>query len=183
MTNSAEAVFTQHYDSPLGGILLAADKIGLRGAWFDGQKYFACALPEKRIERETHALTEARRWLDVYFTGKEPDFLPPLHPVGSAFRQAVWAILLQIPYGQTTTYGEIARQLAGKSGLSRMSAQAVGGAVGHNEISIIIPCHRVVGTNGSLTGYAGGIDRKVQLLELERADMTGFFVPKKGTAL
>ena len=122
-------------------------------------------------------------WLDVYFTGKEPDFLPPLHPIGSAFRQAVWTVLLQIPYGHTTTYGEIARQLTGTAGFSRMSAQAVGGAVGHNEISIIIPCHRVVGTSGSLTGYAGGIDRKVKLLELERADMTHLFAPKKGTAL
>ena len=183
MANNTAAVFTRHYDSPMGRILLAADEIGLRGLWFDGQKYFARDLPEKRIERETHALAEARRWLDVYFTGKEPDFLPPLHPIGSAFRQGVWTMLLQIPYGQTTTYSEIARQLAGTAGLSRMSAQAVGGAVGHNEISIIIPCHRVVGTNGSLTGYAGGIERKVKLLELERADMTGFFVPKKGTAL
>ena len=183
MANNTAAVFTQHYDSPMGGILLAADEIGLRGLWFDGQKYFARDLPAERIARETPALAEAKRWLDIYFSGKEPDFLPPLHPVGSAFRRAVWEILLQIPYGKTTTYGEIARQLAEKKGLSRMSAQAVGGAVGHNEISVIIPCHRVVGTNGSLTGYAGGIDRKVQLLESERTDMTGFFVPKKGTAL
>lgn len=183
MANNTAAVFTRHYDSPMGRILLAADEIGLRGLWFDGQKYFARDLPEKRIEQETPALAEAKRWLDIYFSGKEPDFLPPLHPVGSAFRQAVWEILLQIPYGQTTTYSEIARQLAGTAGLSRMSAQAVGGAVGHNEISIIIPCHRVVGTSGSLTGYAGGIDRKVKLLELERADMTHLFAPKKGTAL
>ena len=175
--------FIQHYDSPLGGILLAADEIGLTGLWFDGQKYFARDLPAERIDRDTPILSEARHWLDVYFTWKEPDFLPPLHPMGSAFRQSVWEILLRIPYGQTTTYGEIARQLAEKKGLSQMSAQAVGGAVGHNEISIIIPCHRVVGTNGSLTGYAGGIDRKVKLLELEHTDMSGFFVPKKGTAL
>ena len=175
--------FTQHYDSPLGGILLAADVVGLTGLWFDGQKYFARGLSPEREERELPVLLEAKRWLDIYFTGKEPDFLPPLHSIGSAFRRSVWEILLQIPYGRTTTYGEIARQLAGTAGLSRMSAQAVGGAVGHNEISIIIPCHRVVGTSGSLTGYAGGIERKVKLLELERADMTGFFVPKKGTAL
>lgn len=90
MANNTAAVFTRHYDSPMGRILLAADEIGLRGLWFDGQKYFARDLPEKRIEQETHALAEARRWLDVYFTGKEPDFLPPLHPIGSAFRQAVW---------------------------------------------------------------------------------------------
>ena len=174
--------FIQHYDSPLGGILLAADEIGLTGLWFDGQKYFARGLSSEREERELPVLLEAKRWLDIYFTGKEPDFLPPLHPNGSAFRRSVWEILLQIPYGRTTTYGEIARLLSEKRGLTRMSAQAVGGAVGHNEISIIIPCHRVVGTNGSLTGYAGGVDKKVKLLELEHADMTGFFVPKKGTA-
>ena len=175
--------FIQHYDSPLGGILLAADAVGLTGLWFDGQKYFARGLSSEREERELPVLLEAKRWLDIYFTGKEPEFLPPLHPNGSAFRRSVWEILLQIPYGRTTTYGEIARLLSEKRGLTRMSAQAVGGAVGHNEISIIIPCHRVVGTNGSLTGYAGGIDKKVKLLELEHADMTGFFVPKKGTAL
>ena len=156
--------YIQHYDSPLGGILLAADEIGLTGLWFEGQKYFARDLSDVRIEQETPVLAEAKRWLDIYFTGKEPDFLPPLHPTGSEFRKAVWEILLQIPYGQTTTYGEIARQLAEKQRLARMSAQAVGGAVGHNEISIIIPCHRVVGTNGSLTGYAGGIHKKGQLL-------------------
>ena len=175
--------YTQHYDSPLGGILMAADEIGLTGLWFDGQKYFAGNLPAEHTEQKTPALAEARRWLDVYFTGKAPEFLPPLHPIGSAFRRSVWEILLRIPYGQTTTYGEIARQLAEKRGLSKLSAQAVGGAVGHNEISIIIPCHRVVGTNGSLTGYAGGIGRKVKLLELEGADMSQFFVPEKGTAL
>ncbi len=175
--------FTQHYDSLLGGILLAADEIGLTGLWFEGQKYFARGLAAERMEQETPVLAEAKRWLDVYFTGKEPDFTPPLHPIASAFRQSVWEILLQIPYGQATTYGEIARRLAEKQKLPRMSAQAVGGAVGHNEISIIIPCHRVVGTNGSLTGYAGGIDKKCSLLQLEGADMTEFFVPKKGTAL
>ena len=175
--------FIQHYNSPLGGILLAADEIGLTGLWFNGQKYFARSLPAGYTEQNTPALSEAKRWLEVYFTGKKPDFMPPLHIVGSAFRRAVWEILLQIPYGKTTTYGEIARQLAKTQKLPRMSAQAVGGAVGHNEISIIIPCHRVVGTNGSLTGYAGGIDKKIKLLELEHTDMSSFFVPKSGTAL
>ena len=175
--------FIQHYDSPLGGILLAADEIGLTGLWFDGQKYFARGLSSEQEERELPVLFEAKRWLDIYFTGKEPDFLPPLHSIGSAFRRSVWEILLQIPYGRTTTYGEIARLLSEKRGLTRMSAQAVGGAVGHNEISIIIPCHRVVGADGSLTGYAGGIGKKEKLLELERADMRRFFLPKKGTAL
>ncbi len=176
-------VFTKQYASPLGGILLAADDTGMVGLWFDGQKYFARDLSGERTEMETPILSEAERWLDLYFSGKEPDFTPPLHPIGSPFRQAVWEILLQIPYGATVTYGEIAEQLAKKMGLAHMSAQAVGGAVGHNEISIIIPCHRVVGTNGSLTGYAGGLDRKTRLLALERADMSRLFLPKKGTAL
>lgn len=169
--------YTQQYTSPLGGILLEADDIGLTGLWFEGQKFFADDLPDERIERETPILIDAKRWLDVYFTGNEPDFKPPLHIVGSAFRQAVWELLLQIPYGQTVTYGELACQLAEKQGVEHMSAQAVGGAVGHNPISLIIPCHRVVGTNGSLTGYAGGIDKKLKLLELEQADIHGFFVP------
>lgn len=176
-------IYTSKYTSPLGGILLAADEVGLRGLWFDGQKYFARDLPDERTERETTVLSEAKRWLDLYFGGQEPDFLPPLHPVGTPFRQTVWEILLRIPYGKTVTYGEISKQLAEKMGLERMSAQAVGGAVGHNKISIIIPCHRVVGSNGSLTGYAGGIDRKIKLLELEHADMSRFFIPKKGTVL
>ena len=175
--------YIQHYDAPLGRILLAADEVGLTGLWFDGAKYFADGLPDEHTERETPVLSEARRWLDLYFARQEPGFLPPLHPAGSTFQQAVWALLLQIPYGQTVTYGELARQLAEKQGRPRMSAQAVGGAVGHNKISIIIPCHRVVGTGGSLTGYAGGIDRKVKLLALEQTDMTRLFVPKTGTAL
>ena len=176
-------ICTQRYASPLGGILIAADEQGLTGLWFDHQKYFADTLPKDAVAQSTPILADTVRWLDIYFSGQEPDFLPPLHPTGSEFRKAVWEILLQIPYGQTTTYGEIARQLAEKQGLARMSAQAVGGAVGHNKISIIIPCHRVVGTNGSLTGYAGGIHKKEQLLELERADMSHFFLPEKGTAL
>ena len=172
-----------HYDSPLGGILLAADDAGLTGLWFDGAKYYAAGLPREYSESETPALAAARRWLDIYFGGAEPDFLPPLHPVGSPFRQAVWELLLQIPYGRTVTYGELARQLAVEKGIARMSAQAVGGAVGHNRISLIIPCHRVVGTDGSLTGYAGGVERKKRLLELENVDMSGLFTPKRGTAL
>ena len=175
--------FVQHYDSPLGGILLAADEGGLTGLWFDGQKYFARDLSARHTEQDTPILSKARRWLDIYFSGREPDFTPPLHPIGSAFRQSVWELLLRIPYGQTTTYGEIARQLAAKRGLARISAQAVGGAVGHNEISILIPCHRVVGMSGSLTGYAGGISKIAKLLELERADMNALFIPKRGTAL
>ena len=176
-------IFTQHYDSPLGGILLAADGTGLRGLWFDGQKYFARDLSAERIEQNTPALAEAKRWLDIYFTGHEPDFLPPLRYDATPFRKAVCDIMRTIPYGQTMTYGEIAARMARQRGLEKMSAQAVGCAVGRNPISLMIPCHRVVGTNGSLTGYAGGIRRKVKLLELEHADMTGLFVPKRGAAL
>lgn len=176
-------VYTCKYKSPLGNILLAADEAGLTGLWFEGQKYFANTLPDEHISKETEILTEAKKWLDVYFSGERPNFTLPLHPAGSEFRQAVWQILLEIPYGKTITYGEIAHRMGELRNTSHMSAQAVGGAVGHNEISIIIPCHRVVGTNGSLTGYAGGIDKKISLLEMEYADMSHFFVPKKGTAL
>ncbi len=176
-------IYIQNYDSPVGRLLLAADEIGLTGLWLDGEKYYAANLPSEHTEAKTPILVETMRWLDIYFSGKEPDFTPPLHPLGSEFRQDVWKILLRIPYGKTVTYGEIAKEIAQKKGLKKMSAQAVGGAVGHNEIAIIIPCHRVVGTSGSLTGYAGGIDKKIKLLELERVDMTKLFVPKKGTAL
>ena len=176
-------LYTGYYRSPLGRLLLAADEIGLTGLWFERQRYFAQGLAPVHTDEETPILAQTRRWLDLYFSGSVPDFTPPLHPIGSDFRQEVWALLLQIPYGKTTTYGALANQLAEKHGQRRMSAQAVGGAVGHNEVSIIIPCHRVVGTNGSLTGYAGGIDKKVELLTLEHTDMSRFFAPKKGTAL
>ena len=172
------------YASPLGTIFLAADNGALAGLWLEGQKYFAATLDEAAVERDDlPVFRQAAAWLDAYFAKQPLPDLPPLAPKGSDFRQAVWQILLQIPYGQTITYGEIARQLAVKQGTSHMSAQAVGGAVGHNEVSIIIPCHRVVGSNGSLTGYAGGIEKKVALLKLEHTDMSHFFIPKKGTAL
>ena len=120
-----------------------------------------------------------KKWLDLYFQGKIPDFTPPLCPEGSAFRLSVWEILKQIPYGEVTTYGDIARQIAGQNQMESMSAQAVGGAVAHNPISILIPCHRVVGSGGSLTGYAGGIDKKLYLLKLEKVDTTKFTIPAK----
>ena len=175
--------YTSHYQSPIGNILLAADEIGLTGLWFEGQKYFALYLDKEHEEKELPIFKQTKRWLDVYFSGKEPDFSVPLHFTGTDFQNEVWEILYSIPYGTTMTYGEIAKQIAAKRGLKRMSAQAVGGAVGHNEISIIVPCHRVVGSSGSLTGYAGGIDKKIWLLTLEKVDMQSFFVPKKGTAL
>ena len=175
--------YTHHYDSPLGGITLASDGGKLTGLWFDDQKYFADTLEKEHEEKNLPIFEETKRWLDIYFSGNTPDFTPPLRMKTTEFRKAVWEIMLTIPYGKTMTYGEIAEKIAKQKGLSRMSAQAVGGAVGHNSISLIIPCHRVVGTNGSLTGYAGGIDKKMQLLTMEKADMTNFFIPKKGTAL
>ena len=177
-------IFVSHYDSPLGMIYMAADEGVLKGVWFEGQKYFASGLDKKETEdQETPVLKQTKEWLDLYFAGKDPKFLPPLAPEGSEFRKEVWKILLTIPYGKTMTYGEIGRKIAEKTGKKNMSAQAVGGAVGHNPISILIPCHRVVGTNGSLTGYAGGIEKKIGLLKLEQTDMSGMFVPKRGTAL
>lgn len=134
-------------------------------------------------EKNLAVFDQTKRWLDLYFGGREPGFTPALNPVGSAFRRAVWEILLKIPYGKTTTYGQIAHEIAAARGLAKMSAQAVGGAVGHNKISIIIPRHRVVGTHGSLTGYAGGINRKIKLLQPGGVDMRGLFTPAKGTAL
>ena len=175
--------YTYHYDSPLGGITLSSNGTELTGLWFDGQKYFGDILEEKYEEKSLPIFEQTARWLDIYFSGKLPDFTPPLYMKTTPFRKAVWEIMLTIPSGKTMTYGEIADKIAKQKGLSKMSAQAVGGAVGHNSISLIIPCHRVVGTSGSLTGYSGGIEKKVQLLTLEKADMSSFFVPKKGTAL
>lgn len=170
------------YESPLGGITIASNGSELNGLWFDGQKYFCATLQGEPVEKPLPIFEQTVRWLDIYFSGKAPDFTPPLRMETTPFRKAVWEIMLQIPFGKTMTYGEIAAEIARQKGIGKMSAQAVGGAVGHNPISLIIPCHRVVGTNGSLTGYAGGIDKKMRLLELENADMSSFFVPKKVTA-
>ncbi len=174
--------YTSEYVSPLGKIMLAADKIGIVGLWFEGQKYFALRLGEHE-RKELPVFDEVKRWLDIYFSGREPDFTPPLHITGTEFQIAVCDIMLSISYGKTMTYGEIAAKIAEERGIAKMSAQAVGGAVGHNNISIIVPCHRVVGTGGSLTGYAGGLGRKIELLRLENAWNSSFFVTKKGTAL
>lgn len=160
--------YTSRYRSPLGEMLLAADESGMTGLWFAGQKYFARHLDKEQVEKEIPLFTTVKQWLDVYFAGSEPDFTVPLHFTGTAFQNEVWGILCAIPYGRTTTYGEIAKQLAARRGLPHMSARAVGGAVGHNPISILVPCHRVVGLGGSLTGYAGGLERKRCLLALEQ---------------
>lgn len=175
--------YTTTYQSPLGEILLAADEAGLTGLWFDGEKFYADSLDPEHEERNVPVFDIVKKWLDIYFSGQEPDFMPPVHMIGSEFRQQVWKILREIPYGETITYGALAKRIAEERGLKRMSAQAVGGAVGHNEISIIVPCHRVVGSDGSLTGYAGGVDKKEKLLTLEGVDMKTFYVPTKGTAL
>ena len=161
--------YIYHYHSPLGVITLASDGESLTGLWFDRQKHFPHNLISETPETKLPIFTQAIYWLDTYFSGKVPNFTPNIHLNTTPFRKAVYEILLTIPYGQTMTYSEIANIIADQKGIERISAQAVGGAVGHNPISIIIPCHRVVGTDGSLTGYAGGIDRKIELLKLEKA--------------
>ena len=170
-------VYKAKYISPLGQMTLTCDDKAIIGLWFSGQKHFGNIFYD--VKEENHPLLDmARSWLDIYFSGHEPDFLPPLKYSSTKFRKMVCDIMLNIPYGKTMTYGEIAAMIASKIGIEKMSAQAVGGAVGHNPISIMIPCHRVVGVNGNLTGYGGGIDRKIKLLELEGVDTSILFVPK-----
>ncbi|MCF0141790.1 MAG: methylated-DNA--[protein]-cysteine S-methyltransferase [Parasporobacterium sp.] len=187
--------YYNYYHSPLGEILLKSTADALTGLWFAGQKYFnpgdeGCFGSGERNEAhpvtglkfgdkndpypvtELKIFTETKKWLDIYFSGKEPDFTPELKPECSPFRKMVWEIMLSIPYGGTMSYGEIADQVARARGIKKMSAQSVGQAVGHNAISIIIPCHRVVGADGSLTGYGGGLDKKIRLLELEGLEIT-----------
>lgn len=174
-------IYVSKYKSPLGEITLASDGENLIGLWIEGQKYFISNLKQGIEEKnDLKIFCKTKKWLDRYFNKEKPEISElPLAPIGNDFRQNVWKILQEIPYGKTITYGEIANKLAKIMKKEKMSAQAVGGAVGHNPISIIIPCHRVVGKSGSLTGYAGGIDKKVKLLELEGVDMSKFFIPKK----
>lgn len=175
--------YVYKYPSPVGELAITSDGDALTGVWFDGQKYFADKSAEIREEKTLPIFEQTKEWLDCYFSGRNPVFTPPLHLEGSPFRLAVWEILKTIPYGKVISYKDIADEIARTRGIEKMSAQAVGGAVGHNPISIIIPCHRVVGSNGSLTGFGGGLARKIRLLELERTDMEKLFMPKKGTAL
>lgn len=177
--------YSATYLSPVGNITLACDGDSLVGLWIEGQKYHGNTISEDLIENnDIPVFDSAKKWLDRYFKGEKPHISElPLAPIGSGFRQEVWNILCEIPYGQVVTYGDIAKKMAARMNKESMSSQAVGGAVGHNPISIIIPCHRVVGSNGSLTGYAGGIHKKIKLLELEGADMSRLFIPAKGTAL
>ncbi|MFW3895627.1 methylated-DNA--[protein]-cysteine S-methyltransferase [Pseudomonas bharatica] len=173
------------YPSPVGTLQLAASDSHLLGLWMVGQKYFGGSAPGTLEPNDNLPFfREVRDWLDQYFAGRQPAVADlPMAPIGSDFRKAVWALLCEIPYGGTTTYGEIAKAVALRSGLASMSSQAVGGAVGHNPISIIIPCHRVIGSDGSLTGYAGGIEKKIHLLEHEGALSSLFYTPRRGTAL
>ncbi len=175
--------YTSKYNSPLGEVLISADDEGLTGVWLVGQEYFDLYLDEETEEKEIDIIKGAKRWLDMYFSGEEPDIKIPLHFKGTDFQNEVWQILCTIPYGKTMTYGDIAHILAKRRGIKRMSAQAVGGAVGRNEISIIVPCHRVIGSNGNLTGYAGGINKKIELLKIEKSYSDKFYIPKKSTAM
>ena len=163
--------YQSSYLSPIGPLTLASNGDKLVGLWLDGQKYFGGPLRDEVMAQADLALFDrTKTWLDAYFAGEQPAVSSlPLAPIGSEFRQAVWDLLLKIPYGQTSTYGALAKILAARLGTSSISAQAVGGAVGHNPMSIIIPCHRVVGANGSLTGYAGGVEKKQWLLQHEGA--------------
>ncbi|MCL2115600.1 MAG: methylated-DNA--[protein]-cysteine S-methyltransferase [Methanobrevibacter sp.] len=173
------------YKSPIGEITLGSNGVNLIGLWIEGQKYHGSNLARKMVEKNDIPIFNSTiEWLDSYFTGEKPNVSElTLAPIGTEFRQKVWKILCKIPYGELITYGDIAKKIASEMNKKTMSAQAVGGAVGHNPISIIIPCHRVVGSNGSLTGYAGGISKKIKLLELEGVDISDLFVPSKGTAL
>lgn len=173
-------IYTTSYKSPVGNILLASDGEALIGLWLEGQKYFLANIKEEQVEKsDLNIFVQTQEWLNQYFDGQKPSIKKlSLAPRGSEFRQEVWQILCEIPYGEVKTYGEIAKEMAKRLHKQSMSAQAVGGAVGHNPISIIIPCHRVVGSHGSLTGYAGGIDKKIKLLELEGVNLQYFFNPK-----
>lgn len=171
--------YTAQYFSPLGALTLACDDEAVTGLWFNGQKNYGSGLTGETKKEKHPLLTDMKRWLDIYFSGKKPDFLPPLRYGSTPFRRLTGDIMLTIPYGETITYGEIAARAAKIMGVEKMSAQAVGGAVGHNPIALMIPCHRVVGANGSLTGYAGGVERKARLLELEGVDRAQLFIKRE----
>lgn len=159
--------YCKTYSSPLGLLTMVSDGKALTGLAFEHQRYFDFKVPEGAEEKECEVFKETRKWLDIYFKGNHPDFMPEISLTGSNFQMEVWRILTEIPYGEVTTYGDIAKQVAQQRGIAKMSAQAVGGAVGRNPISILVPCHRVIGKDGSMTGYGGGLDRKISLLKLE----------------
>lgn len=169
--------------SPLGEITLRSDGIALTGLWFAGDKHYGDKDIAEATAKALPVFSQTEKWLEEYFAGRQPQTQVPLRLLGSPFQKLVWQLLQKIPYGQLVTYTDIAREIAQQKSLKCMSAQAVGGAVGHNPLCLIVPCHRVVGKTGSLTGYAGGIQRKVALLQLEQVDMSKLTVPTKGTAL
>ena len=177
--------YSTYYSSPIGVLMLASDGEKLIGLWVEDQKYFAATVKDDIEEKnDLPVFIAVKKWLDSYFSGEKPEIPESLlAPSGGEFRKKIWDVLCEIPYGEVVTYGDIAKKMAKIRGKEKMSAQAVGGAVGHNPISIIIPCHRVVGAKGSLTGYASGIDRKIKLLKHEKLDMSNLYVPSKGTAL
>ena len=170
--------YTAHYNSPLGRIILTGDGDALTGLRFEDPAADRPVPDSIRNEKATAAFEETMRWLDLYFGGRDPGFTPKMNLRGTAFRRTVWEILLTVPYGTTVTYGEIAARAAGWLNLPRTSARAVGGAAGHNPILLIIPCHRVIGADGSLTGYAGGVHRKAWLLDMEKAPAGGNCPPR-----
>jgi methylated-DNA-[protein]-cysteine S-methyltransferase len=159
--------YTHNINSPIGTLTVSSDGTSITGLWIEGQKYFARTLEKDVLEKNVPIFENVRKWLDIYFSGKRPGFTPPLMPKGSSFQKSIWDALCKIPYGTTTTYGKIANEIEQINNGKPTSARAVGGAVGHNPISILIPCHRVVGKNNDLTGYAGGLHRKRRLLKLE----------------
>ena len=160
--------YISKYESPLGGMTLASDGECLIGLWFDDQNHFGTTLTGDLKEGDRLVFKDTRKWLDVYFSGRDPGFIPRIKLIGTDFRKDVWSMLLDIPYGELVTYGEIADKVAKKRGAAHMSAQAVGNAVSHNPILLIVPCHRVIGKDGMMTGYAGGIERKKKLIVLEK---------------
>ncbi len=166
-TQGEKMQYIQYYNSPISKLVMIGNQTSLTGLWFASQNNILRAMSEEYQEQSLPVFEETETWLDIYFSGKAPNFTPPLSIESTPFRKMVWELLLTIPYGTTMTYGQIAKIIMRKTGKNTMSAQAVGQAVGHNPISIIIPCHRVMGANGSLTGYAGGIDIKMKLLQLE----------------
>lgn len=177
-------MYTTTFSSPVGLLTLGSDGEYITGLWIEGQKYFGGGLTASMTPKEVTPFKLAKQWLDDYFSGAKPSPAElPLRPAGSPFRQEVFNILCAIPYGELLTYGEIAAMIAAKRNKSTMSSQAVGGAVGHNPIAIIIPCHRVVGAKGNLTGFASGIKTKIYLLRQEGVDTSAFYTPTRGTAL
>lgn len=164
------------YFSPIGTLILESDGENLTGLWINNQKYSPNSLKGYQENADLEVFKNTKKWLDCYFKGEKPDFDISIKLEGTPFRKAVWKILCEIPHGKVITYGDIAKKIANQNGIKKMSARAIGGAVGHNPISIIVPCHRVIGSSGSLTGYGGGIDAKIKLLELENIKVKNSYI-------